>query len=67
MKEGKDGWLTFLKSLKARSVKGVRLFVGDKCLGLSEAVKCCSGFESIGHMIQVNTLHRNRNSDTCRK
>ena len=38
MKEDKESWLSFLRSLRARGLKGVRLFVGDKCLGLSEAV-----------------------------
>jgi len=38
MKEDKESWLSFLRSLKARGLQGVRLFVGDKCLGLSEAV-----------------------------
>ncbi|WP_020072973.1 IS256 family transposase [Faecalispora sporosphaeroides] len=38
MKEDKESWLSFLRSLKARGLKGVRLFVGDKCLGLREAV-----------------------------
>ncbi len=37
MKEDKESWLTFLRSLKARGFTGTRLFIGDKCLGLSEA------------------------------
>jgi transposase-like protein len=38
MKEDKESWLNFLVSLKERGLDGVRLFVGDKSLGLLEAV-----------------------------
>ena len=38
-KEDKGSWLNFLRSLKERGLKGVRLMVGDKCLGLIEAIK----------------------------
>lgn len=38
MKEDKESWLSFLVSLKERGLDGVRLFVGDKSLGLLEAV-----------------------------
>ncbi|MRR30543.1 IS256 family transposase, partial [bacterium] len=38
MKEDKASWLMFLKSLKERGLDGAQLFVGDKCLGLLEAV-----------------------------
>lgn len=38
MKEDTNSWLTFLKSLKERGLKGIRLGVGDKCLGLVEAL-----------------------------
>lgn len=38
MKEDKASWLEFLKSLKKRGLEGTQLFVGDKCLGLLEAV-----------------------------
>ena len=37
-KEDKDSWAAFLRQLKARGLKGVRLFVSDKCLGLVEAL-----------------------------
>jgi len=33
-KEGKAGWSSFLRYLKERGLKGVRLFVTDACLGL---------------------------------
>lgn len=38
MKEDKASWLAFLKGLKERGLKGTQLFIGDKCLGLLEAV-----------------------------
>jgi transposase-like protein len=38
-KEDTQSWLDFLRHLKARGLKGVRLMVGDKCLGLVEAVR----------------------------
>lgn len=36
-KEDKEGWLAFLRHLKKRGLKGVRLIVSDKCLGLVES------------------------------
>jgi putative transposase len=36
-KEDKAGWLGFLKDLKKRGLKGVRLIVSDACIGLAEA------------------------------
>jgi len=38
MKEDKVSWQEFLKSLKERGLSGTQLFIGDKCLGLLEAV-----------------------------
>ena len=38
-KEDKESWLQFLRSLKERGLSGVRLMVGDKCLGLVEAIR----------------------------
>jgi transposase-like protein len=37
-KEDKEGWSGFLRSLKQRGLKGVRLIVSDKCLGLIESI-----------------------------
>ena len=37
MKEDKASWLAFLQWLKGRGLEGVRLIVGDKCLGMLEA------------------------------
>lgn len=37
-KEDKESWLSFLRSLKDRGLQGTQLFVGDRCLGLVEAV-----------------------------
>ena len=38
-KEDKESWLQFLRSLRERGLTGVRLMIGDKCLGLIEAIK----------------------------
>jgi putative transposase len=35
-KEDKASWTNFLRELKQRGLKGVRMFVSDKCLGLVE-------------------------------
>src|SRR5210317_300695 len=37
-KEDKSGWSGFLKHLKQRGLKGVRLIVSDACIGLVESV-----------------------------
>jgi putative transposase len=37
-KEDKDSWAAFLRFLKTRGLKGVCLFVSDKCLGLVESL-----------------------------
>jgi putative transposase len=37
-KEDKASWTAFLRHLKDRGLKGVRLFVSDKCLGLVESL-----------------------------
>lgn len=37
-KEDKQGWSSFLRSLKKRGLKGVKLIVSDKCLGLVESL-----------------------------
>jgi putative transposase len=36
-KEDKAGWSAFLKHLKGRGLKGVRLIISDTCLGLAES------------------------------
>jgi transposase-like protein len=36
-KEDKSGWQAFLRHLKKRGLRGVRLIVSDKCLGLVES------------------------------
>lgn len=38
MKEDAASWRNFLRHLKERGLKGVRLVVSDKCLGLGEAL-----------------------------
>ena len=37
-KEDKAGWSGFLKHLKARGLKGVRLIISDACMGLAESI-----------------------------
>jgi len=37
-KEDKASWVGFLRYLKERGLKGVKLFITDKCLGLIEAL-----------------------------
>lgn len=37
-KEDAESWKTFLRHLKSRGLKGARLFITDKCLGLLEAI-----------------------------
>ena len=38
MKEDKQSWINFFGWLKSRGLTGVKLIVGDKCLGMLEAV-----------------------------
>ena len=37
-KEDKASWSAFLRYLKERGLKGVKLFISDKCLGLIESL-----------------------------
>jgi putative transposase len=37
-KEDKESWMGFLRHLKSRGLKGVKLLVSDKCLGLVESL-----------------------------
>jgi putative transposase len=37
-KEDKEGWSGFLRQLKNRGLKGVELFISDKCIGLVESI-----------------------------
>lgn len=56
-KEDKGSWLSFLRSLKECGLKGTRLFVGDKCLGLSEAIH--EGFSDTKYQRRVVHFYRN--------
>jgi transposase-like protein len=38
-KEDTESWLNFLRHLKQRGLRGTRLFIGDKCLGLRLLMK----------------------------
>ena len=37
-KEDKESWIAFMRYLKSRGLRGVQLFVSDKCLGLVESL-----------------------------
>jgi transposase-like protein len=37
-REDKESWLSFLRSLKERGLSGMKLSVGDRCLGFVEAL-----------------------------
>ena len=39
-REDKESWLAFLRSLKERGLSGMKLSVGDRCLGFVEALGC---------------------------
>jgi putative transposase len=41
MKEDEESWRNFLRYLKQRGLKGVKLVISDKCLGLLEALGEC--------------------------
>ncbi len=38
MKEDKASWVNFFQWLRGRGLNGVKLIVGDKCLGMLDAV-----------------------------
>ena len=38
MRSPKASWVSFFKWLRERGLEGVKLVVGDKCLGMLEAV-----------------------------
>jgi len=37
-KEDKEGWISFLRTLKTRGLSRVQLFITDKCMGLVESL-----------------------------
>lgn len=38
MKEAKASWVSFFQWIRGRGLDGVKLIVGDKCMGMVEAV-----------------------------
>ena len=50
-KEDKPGWSGFLKHLKERGLKGVRLIISDACIGLAESA--AGFFPECRHLILV--------------
>ena len=57
MKEDKTSWASFFQWLHGRGLDGVKLIVGDKCLGMLEAV----GEEFPEAKYQRCTVHFYRN------
>ena len=57
MKEDKSSWVNFFQWLRERGLSGVKLIVGDKCLGILEAV--CEVFPEAKY--QRCTVHFYRN------
>jgi len=64
-KEDTESWRAFLRHLKGRGLRGVRLVISDKCLGLVEALgeflpealwqRCTAGY---GRFTQPRTRPR---------
>jgi transposase-like protein len=57
MKEDKSSWAGFFQWLKSRGLDGVQLIVGDKCLGMLEAV--CEVFPTAKYQRCVVHFYRN--------
>ena len=57
MKEDKASWVSFFRWLRGRGLGGVKLMVGDKCMGMLEAV----GGVFPGAKYQRCTVHFYRN------
>ncbi|MCL0149115.1 transposase, partial [Klebsiella pneumoniae] len=49
MKEDKASWVSFFQWLRGRGLDGVKLIVGDKCMGMLEAVGTVVDMELCGH------------------
>jgi transposase-like protein len=64
MKEDKASWSEFLKGLKERGLSGTQLFIGDKCMGLFEAV--CEVYPEAKYQRCTVHFHRNMFSATPR-
>ena len=62
-KEDKESWRNFLRHLKERGLRGVRLAISDKCLGLVEAL-CprpgAAGGTAVPHRRQADIHRRGR-------
>ena len=55
MKEDKTSWVSFFQWLRGRGLDGVKLIVGDKCMGMLEAVARCSRTPSISAARCIST------------
>jgi transposase-like protein len=73
-KEDKAGWSGFLKHLKERGLKGVRLIISDACIGLAESAveffpdaswqRCTVG--SLKNLPPMIATLRSSETDACR-
>ena len=61
MKEDKASWINFFQWLRGRGLDGVKLIVGDKCMGMLEAV----GEVFPDAKYQRCTVHFYRNVFSC--
>ncbi len=64
MKENKASWVSFFQWLRGRRLEGVKLVVGDKCLGMLEAVG--EGFSEAKYQRCIVCFYRNVFSVTPR-
>ena len=57
MKEDKANWVSFFQWLRGRGLDGVKLIVGDKCMGVLEAVGEVFPDENSALMLVCAMLH----------
>ena len=57
MKEDKASWVSFFQWLRGRGLNGVKLIVGDKCVGMLEAV--CEVFPDAKYQRCIVHFYRN--------
>ena len=55
MKEDKKSWRSFFIWLKERGLNGVRLIIGDKCLGMLETYPKCFLMKNISVVLYIST------------
>ena len=55
MKEDRESWKNFFFWLKERGLKGIRLIIGDKCLGMLESIPRSSLMRDISAVLYTST------------